>query len=668
MIKALFAVVFLVWVAAAASAQTARDGEALARAFDAMKNEDWRAALRSAEAISPVARDIIEWHRLRAKEGDFDSALRFLDRRPDWPGLAYLRERSEDALPFGGRADDVIGFFDGQHPQTGAGAVALIAAFRSKGMDADAEAEALYAWLTHRLSEDDETKLLSWYGRALARYHTERLDMLLWRGAESDAKRMQSLVSQGWWALAQARLALRADQNGVDALVKNVPRDLSDHPGLQFERMQWRARKGRNEDAIDLMLAQGPDNLGQPQSWAGWRRSFVRSEMRAGRAKQAYDLASNHGLESGFAFADLEWLSGYISLTYLDDPEQALGHFLRFRGAVDTPISLGRAGYWEGRAHEAMGDTENARLAYAFGAEYQTSFYGLLAAEKAGKPMDPALYAPVPAVDLGNASFSGNSVFLAALLLDQAGERVLAARFFTHLTESLAPEDIIRLGAFILARNEPHYATVIGKRAAAYGTTVPFVYYPVADLGVDPMPVPTELALSIARRESEFDPGVTSGVGARGLMQVMPATARAVAGSLDIPYSASRLLEDAQYNARIGTAYLDELMFMFNGNFVMVSAGYNAGPGRPQAWMESLGDPRLGDMDVVDWIEHIPFNETRNYVMRVAESVVVYRARLTGQPQPMNLSQELIAMPGHKRSAAIGLQLRPRARPSPLTD
>lgn len=282
--------------------------------------------------------------------------------------------------------------------------------------------------------------------------------------------------------------------------------------------------------------------------------------------------------------------------------------------------------------------------------------------------MDPAIYAPVPPVDLGNAGFSGNSVFLAALLLDQAGEKVLAERFLTHLTETLPGDDIIRLGAFVLARNEPHYATMIGKRAATYGTTVPFVYYPVADLGVVPMPVPTELALSIARRESEFDPVVTSGVGARGLMQVMPATARAVADNLDIPYSASRLLEDPQYNARIGTAYLDELMVMFNGNVVMVSAGYNAGPGRPLAWIDSRGDPRLGDMDVVDWIEHIPFNETRNYVMRVAESLPVYRARLTGQPQPMNLSQELIAMPGHTRSAAVGIQLRPRARPSPLTD
>jgi soluble lytic murein transglycosylase len=668
MIKALFTAVFLIWIGFGASAQTTREGQALARALDAMRAGEWYAALRTAEGINPVARDIIEWHRLRARQGDFDSVIRFLDRRPDWPGLDYLRERSESALPLAARPEDVIAFFNGAHPQTGTGAVALISAFRAKGMEADAEAEALHAWLTHRFSDADQTKLLSWYGRALAPHHADRLDMLLWRGADSDARSMIPLVPRGWAELANARLALRADQNGVDALVVAVPEDLADHPGLLFERMQWRARKGRNDGAIEIMLAQSPDKLGQPERWAGWRRSLVRTEMLAGRTTQAYRLAAGHGLTTGANFADLEWLAGYIALTYERDPQTALGHFLRFRGSVDTPISLGRAGYWEGRAHEALGDADTARLAYSFGAEYQTSFYGLLAAEKAGRPMDPALYASVPSPDLSNASFAKGSVFEAALLLDAANERALAERFLTHLTESLSVDDIVRLGAFVTARDKPHYATMIGKRAASFGTTVPFAYYPVTDLGVDQMPVPRELALAIARRESEFDPFVTSGVGARGLMQVMPATAKEVAGFLEIPYDGDRLLNDPAYNARIGTAYLDELMTVFDGNILMVAAAYNAGPSRPLRWMDERGDPRRGEMDVIDWIEHIPFNETRNYVMRVAESLPVYRARLTGQPQRMNLAQELVAMPGHTRSASKGEVIRPKSRPALLTD
>ncbi len=198
MIKALFTAVFLIWISFGASAQTQREGEALARAFDAMKSGDWYAALRTAEGVNPTARDIIEWHRLRARQGDFDSVIRFLDRRPDWPGLAYLRQRSESTLPLAARADEVIAFFNGAHPQTGTGAVALISAFRAKGMNSDAEAEALHAWLTHRFSSADQTKLLTWYGRALAPHHADRLDMLLWRGADKDARTMIPLVPRGW--------------------------------------------------------------------------------------------------------------------------------------------------------------------------------------------------------------------------------------------------------------------------------------------------------------------------------------------------------------------------------------------------------------------------------------------------------------------------------------
>ena len=447
-----------------------------------------------------------------------------------------------------------------------------------------------------------------------------------------------------------------------------MPKSLAEDPGLLFERMQWRARKGLNAAAIELILEQSPDKLGRPEYWGGWRRSLARTEMRAGRISNAYRLASQHGLSAGRHFADLEWLSGYLALKYRDDGDAALRHFRRFRGAVETPISLGRAGYWEGRANELRGDSEAASLAYAFGSEYQTSFYGLLAAERTGKPMNLELAASVPNSNWRGASFAESSVFEASRLFIAAGEINLAERFLTHLTESLAKPEISQLGAFVLEEGQPHLAVMIGKRAAQRAIVVPFAYYPVTDLGVESVPVPQELALAIARRESEFDPAVMSGVGARGLMQVMPATAQAVAKFLEIPYSRDRLITDPAYNVRIGTAYLDELMSLFNGNIVMVSAGYNAGPGRPLRWMERRGDPRRDQTDIIDWIEHIPFDETRNYVMRVAESLPVYRARLSGQVSALDLSSELVAMNGYTRNATKGVIMRPQPRPAPLID
>ncbi|NND17542.1 MAG: lytic transglycosylase domain-containing protein, partial [Silicimonas sp.] len=616
----------------------------------------------------PVARDIIEWHRLRSGGGDFDSVQRFLKRRSDWPGLQLMRRKGEAHLPLGSRADEVIAFFDGEPPQTGGGALSLITAYRAKGLAADAETEAVRAWLTMILSTADEDALMRDYGNILKPYHEARLDMLLWRGADQNIGRMVPRVSKGWKALASARMGLRGAVKGIDTLVAAVPNNLSDHPGLLFERMQWRARKGRNEDAIELILAANPERLGEPSRWAGWRRGLARAEMRAGRTDIAYRLAANHGLSEGSHFADLEWLAGYIALTYRKDGDAALRHFLRFRGAVETPISLGRAGYWEGRAHRLLGEEEAARLAFSFGAEYQTSFYGLLAAEAADLPMDPGLTGREAYPDWQTTSLPASSVFTAVRLFIASGQRNLAEQFVRHMTETLPRDEIGALGDFLIAVDEPHLAVMVGKQAAQRGIVVASAYYPVVDLRVPDMPVPRELALAIARRESEFDPVVMSGVGARGLMQLMPGTAKEVARYLELPYSRDRLVSDPAYNARLGTAYLDELMRTFDGNTVMVSAGYNAGPGRPLRWMRDRGDPRQGDIDIVDWIEHIPFDETRNYVMRVAESLPVYRARLTGEVTRIAFTDELTAMPGHKRQALKGELKRPRARPQPLTD
>lgn len=667
MFKALITAFVLIGSTAPGLAQTSAQVAGYERALAAMRAGDWRTALITAESASPVARDIIEWHRLRSGFGDFDSVQRFLQRRGDWPGLKLLRRKSERNLPLGARADEVIAFFATQPPQTGAGARALIAAYQAKGMHADAEAEAVLTWRTRIMAASDEAVLLREYGDVLKKHHEARLDMLLWRNASKSAARMYPRVSKGWKALAEARLELRKNTKNVDGLIAKVPASLRNTPGLNFERMQWRARRGKTQGAIDLMLAAGDENLGRPAYWAGWRRSFVRAEMRAGRIDQAYDLASKHGLTEGSSFADLEWLSGYLALTYRDDGETALRHFLRFRGAVETPISLGRAGYWEGRAHELLGDTENATLAYAFGAEYQTSFYGLLAAERAGVPLDANLTGETQFPRWRTTSLPTSSVFQAAELFIAAGEINRAEQFLRHMAETLPVNEIGSLGDYVLAADQPHLAVMIGKQAARRGLTLPKMYFPVASLGIVDFPVPRELALAIARRESEFDPGVESGAGARGLMQLMPATAKAVAAYLDIPYSKRRLTTDPPYNARLGTAYLDELMEIFDGNVVMVAAGYNAGPGRPIRWMKQRGDPRRGEIDIVDWIEHIPFDETRNYVMRVAESLPVYRARMTGETGPVTLSDELIARPGHIRLAQKGEVTRPRARPI-LTD
>ena len=608
-----------------------------------VRKGNWDAAFAVADAAGPVARDIVEWHRLRAGGGRFDQVLAFLERRPDWPGLDYLRRRSEGSVPYRARPDEVLAFFADNPPQTGAGLIVLAAAHETLGQAEVAKPLLIRAWTQMNLSVGDERYLLERYSDLLKPHNVARMDMLLWEGRDTAAERLMPRVPEGWRKLAAARLALQGEKPGVDDLIAAVPASLSSDAGLAYERFMWRVRKGRRDEAAELILTRAGtvEALGRPEEWSNWRRIFAREAMRDGKGARAYQLASTHGLSGGSAYADLEWLSGYLALRYLDDPALALKHFRKFRAAVETPISLGRAGYWEGRAHEALGDTEQAALAYAFGAEYQTSYYGLLAAERAGLPMDPALAGRETYPSWQEASFADSSVFEAAKLLHEAGEPHLAERFLTHLTESLGPQEQGALADFALSIGEPHYALMIAKRAATMGITLPRAYYPIMDFGIGDLPVPPELALAIARRESEFDPSVRSGAGAVGLMQVMPGTAREVAGILGVSYNASRLQDDPAYNARLGTTYLAELIDVFGTNMALVAAGYNAGPSRPIRWMELYGDPRDPNVDPVDWVEHIPFRETRNYVMRVMESLPVYNARLTGVTGPVTLTDAL---------------------------
>lgn len=618
----------------------------MSQALAAIAVESFADALAAADRAGPVARDIVEWHRLRAGQGSFDQALDFLNRNPDWPGLPFLKQKAEAALPLAGRAPDVIAFFADAPPVTGHGVVALVNAFRAIGAEGDAEAQAALAWLDRSMTAEAEQALLAQYPDLLAPLHLARLDRMLWNGAESAARRALALVDDtGQTALAEARLRLRFGRNGAAAAVAAVPEALRNDPGLAFEQFRAEHAAGNSDDATEIILRHSatPTQLGDPQVWAPRRRSLARTLMRTGDPGDAYAVASSHRLEEGSDYADLEWLSGYLALRFLDDPRAALTHFQKFRQAVATPISLGRAGYWEGRAHAALGDDEAAQNAYAFGAEYQTAFYGLLAAEAAGIPMDPALTGKEVYPPLNTSAFARSSLLEAALLLQAAGERDLAERFMVHLAETLTEPEIGTLADLALALGEPHIALMIAKEAANQGLTLPRPYYPVVDLGLDDMPVPLELALSIARRESEFNPGVASGVGARGLMQLMPGTASDMARKLGLPYSRERLFTDPTYNATLGTAYLAELFGRFGANVTLVSAGYNAGPGRPLRWIEQLGDPRDPDIDVIDWIEMVPFDETRNYIMRVAESQPVYRARISGEVQPIRLTEELKA-------------------------
>lgn len=594
---------------------------------------DWDAALAQARGAGSLAADIVIWRHLREAPASFADYFDFLNRHPDWPGLKLLRKKGEAAISRGLSPDLVLEFFASEPPQTGAGSLALARALRARGDEAAASAEAVRGWRTLGMTTEDETGFLADFGADLADQHGGRMQAMLWAGLVEDAKRMLPRVAEGTRAVALARIALQEDGKGVNALIKAVPAKMAGSAGLAFDRFRWRISKDKYADAATLMLerSKSAESLGDPEAWADWRRKLARKEMREGDPRRAYRLAARHQLTEGDDYADLEWLAGYIALRKLGDAKTALSHFKRFAATADGPISRGRAGYWQGRAYEALGQADKAQAAYAEGARYQTGFYGLLAAEKVGLPLSPALVGGEAYPAWKEGPFTGSSVFKAGRLLMAAGDRELAARFFLQLAEGLSGEDIGRLAGMALDDKEPYIGLVLAKAAADKGVIWPSAYFPLVGLDHLDLPVPTELTLAIARRESEFNPDAASSAGALGLMQVMPETGKMMAKKVGLGFDRGKLGSDFDYNARLGSAYLEGLVAEFGTSPLLVATGYNAGPGRSRKWMGLFGDPRRKGVDPIDWIEAIPFRETQIYVMRVAESLPIYRARLSGK-------------------------------------
>lgn len=639
--------------AVGASAQTAPERSLLppdraaisfASAIRAVRADDWAAAEAAARRAGPTAETVVTWRRLRAGAGTWDEARAFLQAHPDWPEPEVIRARAESGIPPNAAPAQVLAWFDGRPPRTAAGSLALIAALAATGSRAEAEAEAVRAWTQLAFSDLEETALMAGFAAVLSDHHAARMDMLLWSGRTDEAERLLPRLSDARQRLARARIALQERRDGVDALIAAVPSSLADDPGLAHDRFHWRMTSRFYDGAIALLLERSAsaEALGRPEGWAVRRAWLAREQLAAGNARQAYAIASSHRLTDGARFADLEWLSGFIALRHLDRPADALRHFEALAVRSGSPISLGRAGYWAGLALEAMGRSDDARARFAEAGQHQTAFYGQLAAERAGLPMDPELAQPRSFPGWRDAAFTRSPVFGAAMLLYRAGDWYEARRFFLHLGAGLSGTELGQFGDFLLDElAEPNFALQLAKDAVTRGELLMRAYFPVSDLVTLDLPIPHDLALAIARRESEFDSRVVSPAGAQGLMQVMPATGELTARRIGVAFDRAGLLADADYNAVLGSHYLAGLLEEFGPALVLVSAGYNAGPGRPRSWIEELGDPRLPGVDPVDWIESIPFTETRNYVMRVLEAVVVYRARLAGTPQPFGLSAEL---------------------------
>ena len=626
-----------------ASTQDMIAATALKRGLQSAKREDWSAAFAQVRPAGQLGADIIEWHRLRAGAGTLKDTQTFLSRNPDWPGLPFLRQNSEQTIDQNTPPLDVIAFFKPQAPRTLIGSLRLAQGLMQTGQIAQAHNEIARTWVQFEADADTEQKVLATFDTFLAAHHEARLKMRLWAKDHDAVRRLLPLVSRPIQQWAQARIALQKFQNDAPQLAAQLPPDFINDAGLAFDFFRWELRKGDREHAIAKLIdaSRLKETLDRPDLWATDRLRLVRDLMWEKRHRLAYDVARRHHLSDGRTYAELEWLAGYIALRQLDLPQDALRHFENHQRAVGTPISLSRSHYWQGRAYEVLNAPQNAQASYRAGAAYQTAFYGLLSAEKISRPLDSRLRGNEKFTPSTQALFLRSSVYHAGRLFLLADHPRLGARFLTHLAESLDREELGQLAALAENADLPNIELLLAKRGLQYGNMIERHFYPLHDLKQHAHNVPPEMALAIARRESEFFADARSSVGALGLMQLMPPTAREMAQTIGLPWKKRQLTQDWRYNARLGTAYLSALEQMYGRSPVQIAAAYNAGPSRADFWLNYLGDPRQGEIDIIDWIEHIPFSETRNYVMRVAESLPNYRARLGRPPLRVSFTQEL---------------------------
>lgn len=633
----------------ASTATDPKNAEILHKALKAAERYDWNEVARlQGQATDPAVRDLILWKR--ASEGvpgmGFSEVDDALTRLHDWPKTGNMRARAEEIIELSTlTATQRIDWLEKSGPRTGEGKVALANALRAVGKMSDAEEVVRDAWRNNSMDRALERQVLARFGGKLTQDdHRARVEFLLWTNQRTAAKNLRQLLTTDWRKLVDARIALASRSRNVDALVRAVPDALQDNPGLLYDRARWRRTHGNQEGAIPLLTGiDGKDipEAGRSKLWKE-RNIALRSDLKDGNWSRAYQLASPHGMTDGTDFAEAEWVSGWIALRLKGEPERALQHFETLTDGVSTPISLARGKYWIGRTEDALGDDADAQLAYLDAASHKFTYYGQLAAERVGDRQiyfDPA----PPPTDAEIVAFEARPMVKALRLLGESGETQLFRTFAYHLDDELETEaDYIQLANLANEYHVPDIGVRGAKAGLAKGIVATDAAYPVVSYPLLKEPqVERSLMLALSRQESEMNPNAISYVGARGLMQFMPSTASREARLSGLPYRKSWLTDDPGYNMTLGGQHLDYLLNRFNGSYIMTAAAYNAGPTRPNQWIADYGDPRTGQVDPIDWVEFIPFSETRNYVQRILENTQVYRSRLSGKPEEIRIEEDL---------------------------
>ena len=616
------------------------------KAISEMKKGKWPTALKtSKKARDKSIYDFIQWRHLLTKgnQASYYEYKTFIDKNENYPRINRVRYLSEHKLSTDNISPKkIISWYETSKPLSGFGKMILGESYILTGNNVKGINLLKEGWITAELTKSE----LRLYRKKFKKYlnaedYIKRADYLAWNNKYWDLKRMLRYLPKEYELLYNARQLLMSKSYGVDNAISKVPTKFKNDAGLNFDRLKWRRKRGRVDSSVEILLSikNSKDYLVRPDKWWVEREIISRSLIYKKKYELAYKISSNHAMTEGPEFAAAEWMSGWIALSFLNDPLLAKDHFENFYNNVGYPISVARGAYWLGRTYKKLGNEELSNKWFVEASKYLTTYYGQLAFMELDPNGNFELSKDIEVKKEYRESFFKKEIVKIIFLLNELDEDKYTKHILRHLAN-----DNIESGSEVLAAelatniNRFDFAIQVSK-IASYEKRFHNKYnYPIISTPkyVNGRKIPeSAFILSIIRQESEFDLSANSHAGAKGLMQLMPYTAKLVAKQAKLPYSRSRLTTDPEYNINLGSHYIAGLILEYDGAYPFAVAAYNAGPKRVRYWKKINKDPQKGQTNYIDWIELIKFKETRNYVQRVLENYNVYRYILEQKPIPM---------------------------------
>ena len=620
-----------------------KDFKLAKKAISMMKKADWTGALKTAKkAKDKSIYNFIQWRHLLTKgnKASYYDYKVFIDANENYPRIGRIRYLAEHKLSTKKISPKkIINWFESTEPLSGFGKMILGESFILTGNKEKGVKLIKEGWINAKLSKSE----LRFYRKKFKKYlntedYIKRADYLAWNNKYWDLKRMLRYLPKDYQLLYNARQLLMSKSYGVDNAISKVPSKFKNDAGLNYDRLKWRRKRGRVDSSVEILLKikNTKDYLVRPDKWWIEREIISRSLIYKKKYELAYKISSNHAMTEGPEFAAAEWMSGWIALSFLDDPLLAKDHFEKFYNNVGYPISIARGAYWLGRSYKKLDNKELSTKWFKEASNYLTTYYGQLAFMELNPNGNFELSKDLEIKKEYRDYFFKKEIVKVIYLLNELDEDKYAKHILRHLANDNVDNGSEVLAAELATNIERFDFAIQISKIASYEKRFHNKYnYPIISTPkyVNKRKIPdSAFILSIIRQESEFDLKANSHAGAKGLMQLMPYTAKLVAKQAKLPYSRSRLTTDPEYNINLGSHYIAGLILEYDGSYPFAIAAYNAGPKRVRYWKKINKNPQKNQVDYVDWIELIKFEETRNYVQRVLENYNVYRYILEQKP------------------------------------